>query len=73
MPKKLSPQDKKVFPANVKASDTSLQKSRCDDAIPDEAIPDEALTDVAGGFNGAPMKRVVIPGPPKPRVIHTID
>jgi len=39
----------------------------------ENALSDEALADVAGGFNGAPMKPIIRPQPPRPPIIHTFE
>lgn len=59
---------------------SSPDKSRPDEAPanPDSvsahsALPDEALEEVAGGFNGAPLKPVYRPKPAQPPIIRTFE
>lgn len=59
---------------------TSPDKSRPADAPANPesesvhpALPDEELEEVAGGFNGAPLKPVWRPKPAQPPIIRTFE
>lgn len=61
-------------------NDPSSDTSRSDHTPSDQAsmaeqsaLSDEALEEVAGGFNGAPLKPVWRPKPAQPPIIRTFE